>query len=93
MTFGVADVDVISGEEAFLMQLERTNVAVSRAMAKCIIVMPKSLAVYIPEDKKTLATAFALKDYIEEFCNVRVDTTLSNATESRRAQIRYHGTL
>jgi len=90
VTFGVADTDIISGEEAFLMQLERTNVAVSRAMAKCIVVMPKSLAAYIPEDKKTLATAFALKDYIEEFCNIRVDSMLSDSTESRWAQIRYH---
>jgi hypothetical protein len=31
----VADTDVISGEEEFLLQLERTNVAISRAMAKC----------------------------------------------------------
>lgn len=90
VTFGVADTDVISGEEAFLMQLERTNVAVSRAMAKCIVVMPKSLAAYIPEDKKALATAFALKDYIEEFCNVRIDTTLSDAAHTRWAQVRYH---
>ena len=90
VTFGVADTAVISGEEAFLMQLERTNVAVSRAMAKCIVVMPKSLAAHIPEDKKALATAFALKDYIEEFCNVRVETTLSTGAESRLAQVRYH---
>ena len=90
VTFGVADTDVISGEEAFLMQLERTNVAVSRAMAKCIVVMPKSLSAYIPEDKKTLKTAFALKDYIEEFCDVRVDTTISDDIEQREAQIRYH---
>jgi hypothetical protein len=88
--FGVADTDVISGEEAFLMQLERTNVAVSRAMAKCIVVMPKALAAYIPEDKKALATAFAVKDYIEEFCNARFDTTLSDATRTRWAQVRYH---
>ncbi|WP_425514812.1 hypothetical protein [Comamonas fluminis] len=38
VSFGVADIDVIGGEEAFLMQLQRTNVAVSRAMGKCIIV-------------------------------------------------------
>lgn len=91
VTFGVADTDVISGEEVFLMQLERTNVAVSRAMAKSIVVMPKALAEHIPEDKRALATAFALKLYIEEFCNMKVDTTLSDAVETRRAQVRYHG--
>ncbi len=90
VTFGVGDTDVIGGEEAFLMQLERTNVAVSRAMAKCVIVMPKTLAAYIPEDKKVIATAFALKNYIEEFCNVAVDTVLDSGSEKRWAQIRYH---
>ena len=91
VTFGVADVDLIGGEEAFLMQLERTNVAVSRAMAKCIVVMPDSLATYVPEDKKVLSTAFALKDYVEEFCNQRVVTTLSQAGVQRMAEVRYRG--
>lgn len=90
VTFGVGDIDVIGGEEAFLMQMERTNVAVSRAMAKCVVVMPETLAAYIPEDKRALKTAFALKDYIEEFCNIRLDTTLADAAQSRRAQVRFH---
>lgn len=90
VTFGVADVDVIGGEEAFLMQLERTNVAISRAMAKCIVVLPTALAQHIPEDKRALETAFALKDYVEEFCNVRVTTVLSQAGQQRAAEVRYH---
>ena len=44
VSFGVGDTDIIEGEEEFLLQLERTNVAVSRAKAKCIVLMPKSLA-------------------------------------------------
>ena len=91
VTFGVADVDVIGGEEAFLMQLQRTNVAVSRAMGKCIVVMPDALAAHIPEDKRALATAHALKDYVEEFCNVRVDTSFQLGAESRPGQVRYRG--
>ncbi|MGY1512270.1 DEAD/DEAH box helicase [Aeromonas hydrophila] len=91
VTFGVADVDIIGGEEAFLMQLERTNVAVSRAMAKCIVVMPDALAAHIPEDKRALQTAYALKNYVEEFCNQRVTTTLSLGGNSRWAQVRFKG--
>ena len=91
VTFGVADVDVIGGEEAFLMQLQRTNVAVSRAMGKCIVVMPDALAAHIPEDKRALATAHALKDYVEEFCNIRVGTSLQLGAENRPGQIRYRG--
>ncbi|BBF84008.1 DNA helicase [Aquitalea magnusonii] len=89
VTFGVADVDVIGGEEAFLMQLERTNVAVSRAMAKCIVVMPDALAAHIPEDKRALQTAYALKGYVEEFCNSRLDTVITEAGVVRQAQVRY----
>ncbi len=91
VTFGVADVDVIGGEEAFLMQLQRTNVAISRAMGKCIVVMPDALAAHIPEDKRALATAHALKDYVEEFCNARVETSLQLGAESRPGQVRYRG--
>jgi len=89
VSFAVADMDVIGGEEAFLMQLERTNVAISRAMAKCIVVMPDTLAAYIPEDKRALATAFALKDYIEEFCNIRKDLSFTLGGISRQGQVRY----
>lgn len=90
VSFGVADTEIISGEEAFLMQLERTNVAVSRAMAKCVVLMPKTLAIYIPEDRRTLQTAFGLKGYVEEFCNMRVDTQIIDPIQTRWAQVRYH---
>lgn len=89
VTYGVADVDVIGGEEAFLMQLERTNVAISRAMAKCIVVMPQALAAHIPEDKRALETAYALKDYVEEFCSQRFDDTLVSPSGNRGLQVRY----
>lgn len=69
VSFGVADADVIAGEEAFLMQLQRTNVAISRAMAKCIVIMPTTLAGHVPQDKKALLTAHAIKDYVDDFCN------------------------
>lgn len=89
VTFGVADVDVISGEETFLMQLERTNVAISRAMAKCIVVMPRALAAYVPEDKRALETAFAIKDFVEDFCNHRIDDVLQSPQGNRVVQVRY----
>ncbi len=51
------------------MQLQRTNVAISRAMAKCIVIMPTALAGHVPQDKKALLTAHAIKDYVDDFCN------------------------
>ncbi|HHE8275469.1 TPA: AAA domain-containing protein [Pseudomonas aeruginosa] len=89
VTFGVADVDVISGEETFLMQLERTNVAISRAMAKCVVVMPRALASHVPEDKRALETAFAIKDFVEDFCSQRVDDMLQSPAGNRGVQVRY----
>lgn len=90
VTFGVGDADVIMGEEAFLMQLERTNVAISRAMAKCLVIMPMTLAGHVPHDKKALETAYAIKDYVDEFCNHEVVDQITFGTTSRQAKMRYH---
>jgi hypothetical protein len=80
VSYGVGDVDVIQGEEEFLLQMERTNVAVSRAMAKCIVIMPKSLAYHLPSDNKVSKTASALKSYLEEFCSNRATHAVAAAT-------------
>lgn len=90
VSFGVGDPDVMAGEEAFLMQLERTNVAISRAMAKCIVVMPTTLAAHVPEDKRALETAHALKGYVEEFCNNRAAIVIDPAGIARPGTIRWH---
>jgi hypothetical protein len=76
VSFGVGDVDVIQGEEQFLLQMERANVAISRAMAKCIVMMPKTLAYHLPNDSKVAQTAGALKSYVEEFCAQRAEYPL-----------------
>ncbi|WP_011920312.1 DEAD/DEAH box helicase [Shewanella putrefaciens] len=91
VTFGVGDADVIMGEEAFLMQLERTNVAISRAMAKCLVIMPKTLAGHVPQDKKALETAHAIKDYVDEFCNKEIVDNITFMATAREAKLRYHG--
>jgi len=68
VSYGVGDVDIIQGEEEFLLQLERTNVAISRAMAKCIVLMPFTLAYHLPADSQVSQSAKAIKSYLEEFC-------------------------
>ena len=90
VTFGVGDADVIMGEEAFLMQLERTNVAISRAMAKCLVIMPMSLAGHVPHDKKALETAHALKDYVDEFCNQEVSGLIDFGATQKPVKLRFH---
>lgn len=91
VSFGVGDTDIIVGEEEFLMQLERTNVAISRAMAKCIVIMPTNLAAHVPEQKKALETAHALKGFLDEFCNQSIPITVSDGQQSRTGQLKWAG--
>ena len=90
VSFGVGDTDIIEGEEEFLLQLERTNVAVSRARAKCIVLMPKSLAYHLPTDEKAAQTSIAIKSYLEEFCGQRKSVTIEAGGEKRNGEVRWH---
>ncbi|HVV53322.1 MAG TPA: AAA domain-containing protein [Polyangia bacterium] len=90
ISFGVGDPDLISQEETFLLQLERTNVAISRARAKCILVISEDLAYHLPSDRETIETSRAVKTYVSEFCR---ETTQAEATvngEQRQLTIRWH---
>lgn len=91
VSFGVGDIEVIQGEEEFLLQLERINVAVSRAMAKCIVILPKSLAYHLPSERKVLKTAKAIKSYIEEFCALRQRESITLNGIARACEVRWHG--
>lgn len=90
VSFGVGDTDIIEGEETFLLQMERTNVAVSRAKAKCIVLMPKALAYHLPTDPKAVKTSKALKSYIEEFCANRLLIKIEHAEQTRSGEVRWH---
>jgi hypothetical protein len=90
VSFGVGDTDIIEGEEEFLLQLERTNVAVSRARAKCIVLMPKSLAYHLPTDEKAAKTSIAIKSYLEEFCSQRESVSVQFGGEKRSGEVRWH---
>jgi len=90
VSFGVGDTDIIEGEEEFLLQLERTNVAVSRAKAKCIVLMPKSLAYHLPTDQAAAETSVAIKSYLEEFCGKRASVKIELDGTFRDGEVRWH---
>jgi hypothetical protein len=90
VSFGVGDTDIIEGEEEFLLQLERTNVAVSRAKAKCIVLMPKSLAYHLPTDQAAAETSVAIKSYLEEFCGKRAAIKIELDGVVRGGEVRWH---
>lgn len=90
VSYGVGDTDIIEGEEDFLLQLERTNVAISRAKAKCIVLMPKTLAYHLPSDQKAAETSVALKSYLEEFCSHRQPVLIEYLGGKKAAEVRWH---
>lgn len=89
ISFGVGDPDVIRGEERFLLQLQRTNVAISRAMAKCIVFISDEIANHIPDDRRAAATAHALRGVVDEWCIRRVNDTVSREGYERPITVRW----
>ena len=90
ISFGVGDPDLISQEESFLLQLERTNVAISRARAKCILVISEDLAYHLPSDRETILTSKAVKTYVSEFCRQVAQADVSQDDQPRQLTIRWH---
>lgn len=89
ISFGVGDPDVIRGEERFLMQLERTNVAISRAMGKCIVLISDEVSNHIPEDRRAAETAYALRGIVDEWCTARAAASVVMPDGARDVTIRY----
>ena len=58
--------------------------------AKCILLMPKSLAYHLPTDQKAADTSVALKSYLEEFCNNRQTVAVDLNGTQRAAEVRWH---
>lgn len=84
VSFGVGDPDVIQGEERFLLGLERTNVAISRAMAKCIVLMAEEMTVHIPIDRKASEGAHAIRGIVDDWCLERLVAPTAGGPEAGR---------
>lgn len=69
ISFGVGDPDVIEAEEEFLLGLNRTNVAISRARAKAIVFVSDDLSYHLPDDADVVRTARAIKGFVHQYCS------------------------
>jgi hypothetical protein len=87
ISFGVGDPDLIADEESFLLQLERTNVAISRARAKCVLVISDDLIYHLPSDRDTILTSKAVKSFVSELCRNTSPLHVSNQAGGQRAVI------
>lgn len=90
ISFGVGDPDLISDEESFLLQLERTNVAISRARAKCVLLISEDLAYHLPSDRETIQTSKAVKTYVSDFCRQTTEVEAPAGTGTRQLTVRWH---
>jgi hypothetical protein len=91
ISFGVGDPDLIADEEEFLLQLQRTNVAISRARAKCVLVISDDLAYHLPSDRETILTSKAVKSYVSDFCRQTaiIDVPVAGG-QTRPIVLRWH---
>ena len=86
VSFGAGDPDLIAGDEKFHMQIEHTNVTISRAMAKCIVLMSEEVAGHVPANRDAIMNVKCVAD---EWCKEKVEAEVwSQAHGSRRIAIR-----
>jgi DNA replication ATP-dependent helicase Dna2 len=67
-SFGLGDPDVIASEEEFLFSLRRFNVLASRARAKLIVIVSRTVVEHLSNDADILGESLLLKRYVEQFC-------------------------
>lgn len=67
-SFGLGDPDIISAEDEFLYNLNRFNVLASRACAKLIVFVTRSLLDHLSNDVDVLRESHLLKHFAESYC-------------------------
>jgi DNA replication ATP-dependent helicase Dna2 len=75
-SFGLGDADLIRSEDEFLYSLNRFNVMASRARAKLIVLLTRSLVDHLADDGDVLQESRLLKNYSESFCQSPTPITL-----------------
>lgn len=90
VSFGVGDPDIISQEEEFLLNLNRTNVAISRAEDKILVIISEKLIHHLPEDKEVIKTSKAIKSYVHQYCNINSKYLLKYKGEDTVINLRIH---
>ena len=90
-SFALGDPDTVGDEEEFLLGLERFNVMVSRARAKCIVLLSETVVRHLAEDVEVLRASQLLKGYVEGWCDA--SEPLALAMREAGASVPIEGTL
>jgi DNA replication ATP-dependent helicase Dna2 len=75
-SFGLGDADLIRSEDEFLYSLNRFNVMASRARAKLVVMLTRSLVDHLADDGAVLEESRLLKNFAESFCQSPVPIRL-----------------
>jgi DNA replication ATP-dependent helicase Dna2 len=75
-SFALGDPDQIEDEEEFLMSLNRFNVMASRARAKLIVLVSRTVVDHLAREVEVLRESRLLKTFVETFCNIVQPATL-----------------
>ena len=93
-SFALGDPDQIEDEDEFLMSLNRFNVMASRARAKLIVLVSRSVVDHLAREVEVLRESRLLKMFVETFCNVGQPATLGSfqhgALQTVTGEIRWH---
>ncbi|MGW8168396.1 MAG: DEAD/DEAH box helicase [Sulfurovaceae bacterium] len=89
VSFGVGDPDIIAQEEEFLLNLNRTNVAISRAESKVIVFISENLIHHLPQDKEIIKTARAIKSYTHQYCDKKAVLPVLFKVKTKDLYVRY----
>lgn len=82
-SFGLGDPDLIRAEDEFLYQLNRFNVMTSRARAKLIVLVTRTLVEYLSDNVEVLDQSRLLKYFVETFCINPEQVTLAYMNEGK----------
>jgi DNA replication ATP-dependent helicase Dna2 len=67
-SFGIGDPDIIRAEDEFLFNLNRFNVLASRARAKLIVFITRTMLEHLSDDLEVLEQSRLLKRFVETYC-------------------------
>jgi DNA replication ATP-dependent helicase Dna2 len=82
-SFGIGDPDIIRSEDEFLYSLNRFNVLTSRARAKLIVLVTRSLLEHLSNDVDVLRESRLLKKFAESFCTQHLPVQLGFIKNSK----------
>lgn len=88
VSYGVGDEDVIRQEEGFLINLNRTNVAISRAKQKVVVMMSDELATHLTNDEELIPHAKAIKRF-DHYCSLEQHVDVPYLDGERQLNYRY----